>query len=167
MLVPVHRSGDISQELMVICYTQQGTVPLPQSLSLASPSLMPLSSPSLICLFSVGYSTSPSLTPLSSPSPSGSATGTVPSTVLSYSDYISRPEEHASILRFDKGETEKQCGVVVIDDSLYEVEESFNVTLSLPIGGCLGAHYATTKVNIYPDQDDGKIEGVSEGVSER
>lgn len=86
----------------------------------------------------------------------GSATGTTPTTVLSYSDYISRPEGHSSVLRFDKGERETLCRVVIIDDSLYEREESFNVTLSLPVGGRVGMHYPTTKVNILEDPDDGK-----------
>lgn len=85
----------------------------------------------------------------------GSASGTIPTTVLSYSDYISRPEEHSSLLRFNKGDREKLCRVVIIDDSLYEGEESFNVTLSLPVGGRLGMHYPTTKVNILEDTDDG------------
>lgn len=85
--------------------------------------------------------------------------GTVPTTVLSYSDYISRSEEHGSILCFDKGEREKACRVMIIDDSLYEEEESFNVSLSLPVGGRLGKHYPTTKVKILEDMDDGKPEG--------
>ncbi|KAK8732983.1 hypothetical protein OTU49_006692, partial [Cherax quadricarinatus] len=80
----------------------------------------------------------------------GSATGTVPTTVLSYSDYISRPDGPASMVRFGDGEREAVCKVVIIDDSLHEDEESFSVFLSSPMGGVLGATTNVT-VTILPD----------------
>ncbi|XP_016064392.1 PREDICTED: FRAS1-related extracellular matrix protein 2 isoform X2 [Miniopterus natalensis] len=110
LFIPIRRSGDVSQELMVTCYTQQGT-----------------------------------------------ASGTVPTSVLSYSDYISRPEDHTSVVRFEKHEREKVCRIVVIDDSLYEEEETFHVLLSMPMGGRIGSEFPGACVTIIPDKDDEPI----------
>ncbi|XP_030630785.1 FRAS1-related extracellular matrix protein 2 [Chanos chanos] len=107
LLIPVQRSGDISLELMVICYTQQG-----------------------------------------------SAKGTTPGSVLSFSDYITCPEDHSSILRFEPGDKEKTCRVIIIDDALYERAESFNVSLTSAMGGRVKEGHHTTSVIILPHHDD-------------
>ncbi|XP_076467569.1 extracellular matrix protein 3-like [Babylonia areolata] len=106
VLIPVHRTGDLSDETMVICATVQG-----------------------------------------------SASGTLPSTVTSFSDYITRAADHRSAVRFDKGEKEKHCRVMIIDDSLYEDEESFQIVLMEPMGGRLGEK-SEASVVIEADQAD-------------
>lgn len=80
----------------------------------------------------------------------------MPTSVLSYSDYISRPEDHTSVIRFDKDEREKMCRVIIIDDSLFEEEETFHVLLSMPMGGRIGSEFPGAQVTIKPDKDDGK-----------
>ncbi|XP_012790681.2 FRAS1-related extracellular matrix protein 2 [Sorex araneus] len=87
----------------------------------------------------------------------GTASGTVPTSVLSYSDYISRPEDHTSVIRFDREEREKMCRIVVIDDSLYEEEETFQVLLSMPMGGRIGSEFPGARITIVPDKDDEPI----------
>lgn len=49
------------------------------------------------------------------------------------------------------------CRVVIIDDSLYEEAETFDVLLSMPMGGRIGAEFPSTRITIAPDKDDGKI----------
>lgn len=48
------------------------------------------------------------------------------------------------------------CRIVVIDDSLYEEEETFHVLLSMPMGGRLGAEFPGAQITIVPDKDDGE-----------
>nr|XP_002119185.2 FRAS1-related extracellular matrix protein 2 [Ciona intestinalis] len=106
LMIPVRRSGDVTNELMVICYTEPDT-----------------------------------------------ATGTIPTKVLSYSDYISRSEDHNSLITFERGETEKFCRIVIIDDSLYEEDEAFSVKLVSPMGGRLG-NFSTSEIVISADEND-------------
>lgn len=168
LLVPVRRSGDASQELMVVCYTQQGETKLyviivfqkkrlPTYAKIAE---IQTSKVPRLHVNNVGNIVNEAkfdlLSALSSHNSSATATGTIPSTVLSYSDYITRPEDHTSVLRFDKDEREKLCRIIIIDDSLYEEEESFNVSLSMPMGGQVGANFPSAKVTILADSDDGE-----------
>ncbi|XP_033743920.1 LOW QUALITY PROTEIN: extracellular matrix protein 3-like [Pecten maximus] len=112
VLLPVHRTGDLTNELMVICATSPG--------SASGTPLMP----------------------------------NYPATeVTSGSDYISRPIHHSSIIRFDHSQHEQYCKVTIIDDSLYEWEESFKVILTDSFGGRLG-NTSDMVVLIEPDPDD-------------
>ena len=85
------------------------------------------------------------------------AIGSNPSPVLSYMDYISRMEDDPeNFVRFDKGEDVAYCRITIIDDSLYEPEEQFQVKLTMPMGGRIGTP-ASVNVVIAPDADDGKL----------
>ena len=59
------------------------------------------------------------------------------------------------LFRFGRNETEKTCRVVIIDDSLYEDNETFNVTLTSPMGGRLG-NFSSSEIVISADVNDGK-----------
>jgi len=58
---------------------------------------------------------------------------------------------------FFKEETTKECPVIIIDDSLYENEEKFYVTLISHLGSRINSERNTSVVVIAPDAKDGKI----------
>ncbi|XP_071125097.1 extracellular matrix protein 3-like [Mytilus edulis] len=106
IMVPIKRTGDLLDELMVICCTKSVT-----------------------------------------------ATGTTGDMINSGADYISRSEDHHSTIRFDVGEDTKYCKVTIIDDSMYEEEESFHVILMEIMGGRVEGQNWTSVV-IEPDSVD-------------
>lgn len=82
------------------------------------------------------------------------ATGSDPSPVLSFSDYLSRLEDDPdNFVRFEKGEDVAHCRILIIDDSLYEDDEQFQVKLTMPMGGQIGG-INTINVVIAADADD-------------
>ena len=58
---------------------------------------------------------------------------------------------------FLKEETTKECPVIIIDDSLYENEEKFYVTLISHLGSRVNNERNSSVVVIAPDAKDGKI----------
>ena len=58
---------------------------------------------------------------------------------------------------FLKEETTKECPVIIIDDSLYENEEKFYVTLISHLGSRINNERNSSVVVIAPDAKDGKI----------
>ena len=87
---------------------------------------------------------------------SGSANGTPPNKVVSFSDYISRAQDRNNIVRFDSNQDNRYCTITIIDDSLYEEDEKFKVILAQPMGGRLG-DIVEAQVTILPDKNDGRL----------
>ena len=85
---------------------------------------------------------------------SGSAGGTGPIPLESFYDFISRPIDHQSVIRFNPGEAETFCEITIIDDSLYEPDEEFKVVLSQPTGGRIDPVNFETTITIKADPAD-------------
>ncbi|XP_071950665.1 extracellular matrix protein 3-like [Antedon mediterranea] len=107
VLVAIRRTGDLTDEMMVMCSTISDT-----------------------------------------------ATGSEPSPVTSFSDYISRvADDNANFVMFESGEALAFCRIRIIDDSLYEDAEIFQVKLSNTMGGRIGSP-AVMNVEIEADTND-------------
>ena len=59
-------------------------------------------------------------------------------------------------MRFDKDEDLAYCRILIIDDSLYEDAEDFQVKLTMPMGGHVG-NPGVIDVVIAADASDGKF----------
>jgi len=88
---------------------------------------------------------------------SGTAGGTGPIPIESFYDYVSRNEDHNSVIRFAPNQKEATCDITIIDDSLYEPAEEFTVTLSQPTGGKIDPIKNTVSVVILKDPADTPI----------
>ena len=85
------------------------------------------------------------------------ATGTGPSPLRSFNDYITRPRKFSSTIQFLENETEKTCSVQIIDDSLYESRpEAFNIKLADPWTGIVDKEQSN-KVQVTIKQDNNDI----------
>ena len=90
-------------------------------------------------------------------SKSGAAGGTGPIPLESYFDYVSRQEDHHSVVRFAPNQREATCDVTIIDDSLFEPAEEFTLHLSQPTGGKIDPNKNQVIINIAEDPADTPI----------
>ncbi|GAB6022620.1 hypothetical protein CHUAL_006715 [Chamberlinius hualienensis] len=82
---------------------------------------------------------------------SGTAVGTESEIISSYSDFVSLSTNN--IVHFEPNQNKSTCQVIIIDDSLFEMEEYFYIKLHLVSGGQIG-HRNATKVIIKQDITD-------------
>ena len=57
---------------------------------------------------------------------------------------------------FSQNEAVKYCPVKIIDDSLYEKDEKFQVKLLPYLGAAIGKTFSSAEVIILADEKDGK-----------
>ena len=76
--------------------------------------------------------------------------------VLSTTDYLSRPAAPPSRVTLPPGASRALCPVTLVDDARYEPEEAFWVELRDPRGGRLAhGRHRRARVTIFSDDDDG------------
>lgn len=79
-------------------------------------------------------------------------------TAIAGVDYYERSNTDDDVVNFEPGETTKECGVAIIDDSFYEGNEEFRLVLAQPqflhgVGKSLIGRRSHTTIRIVDNND--------------